>query len=80
MLHSSVPSPTAATAAPPGQAGADAQAQSAAIEGVSATAHERFLRLKPEQMERDVIYVPDEELASWLEPEPTADGQEDADA
>jgi hypothetical protein len=51
------------------------------IEDVGADAHERFLRLKPEQMERDVIYVPDEELASWLEPEPAPpDGQENADA
>jgi PBSX family phage portal protein len=80
MLHSGVPS-QAATAVRPGPDGHDAQAQSAAIEDVHADAHERFLRLKPEQMERDVIYVSDEELASWLEPEPAApDGQEDANA
>jgi PBSX family phage portal protein len=81
MLHSSVPS---LAAAPPAQSGSDrhgAQAQSAAIEDVGTDAHERFLRLKPEQMERDVIYVPDEELASWLEPESApSDGQEGADA
>jgi PBSX family phage portal protein len=81
MLHSSVPSSAAAPAGRPGPDGHGAQAQSAAIEDVGADAPERFLRLKPEQMERDVIYVPDEELASWLEPEPASpQGQEDTDA
>ncbi len=80
MLHSSVPSQTAAPTGRPGQDASVAHAAGAVVEDVGADAHERFLRLKPEQMERDVIYVPDEELASWLEPEPTADGQEDADA
>jgi capsid portal protein len=80
MLHSSVPSQTTVPAAQAGQHAPVAQDPAAAIEDVGADAHDRFLRLKPEQMERDVIYVPDEELASWLEPEPTADGQEGADA
>jgi PBSX family phage portal protein len=81
MLHSSVPSQTAAPTGRPGQDASVAHAAGAVVEDVGADAHERFLRLKPEQMERDVIYVSDEELASWLEPEPTpTDGQEDADA
>jgi hypothetical protein len=81
MLHGSVSSQAAATAAGPGYDGPVAPEQSGALEDVGADAHERFLRLKPEQMERDVIYVPDEELASWLEPESAPhDGQEDADA
>lgn len=32
-------------------------------------ARERFLGLKPEQMKREVLYVPDEELRSWFESE-----------
>jgi len=32
-------------------------------------ARERFLQLKPKQMEREVVYVPDEELQSWIEPD-----------
>jgi hypothetical protein len=80
MLHSSVPSQMTTPAARPDGPGAPAPS-TAVIEDVGADAHERFLRLKPEQMERDVIYVPDEELASWLEPEPAPpDSQEDADA
>ena len=37
-----------------------------------ASVRQRFLDLKPGQMEREVIYVPDEELRSWLEPESEA--------
>lgn len=32
-------------------------------------ARQRFLQLKPKQMEREVVYVPDEELQSWVEPD-----------
>jgi len=35
-------------------------------------ARARFLQLKPKQMEREVVYVPDEELRSWIEPDSEA--------
>jgi capsid portal protein len=37
-------------------------------------ARERFLGLKPAQMEREVVYVPDEELHSWFQPKEGAHG------